>query len=54
MTPSNEDVMRELQRLRTELQQLREIVNALFNVVFEESDEGREPAPEKDDFNLYN
>jgi tetrahydromethanopterin S-methyltransferase subunit B len=54
MTDSNEDVMKELSRLRSEIQQLREIVNALFNAVFEESDEEWNSAPEKDEFNLYN
>ena len=54
MAPSNEEVVQELQRLRTEIQQLREIVNALFNAVFEDSDEEWESAPEKDEFNLYN
>ena len=54
MAPSNEEVVQELQRLRTEIQQLREIVNALFTAVFEESDEDFEKVPEKDEFNLYN
>jgi len=54
MAPSNEEVVQELQRLRTEIQQLREIVNALFTAVFEESDEDFETVPEKDEFNLYN
>ena len=54
MAASNEDVMKELNRLRTEIQQLREVVNALFNAVFEESDEEWDSTPEKDQFNLYN
>lgn len=54
MPVSNEDVIKELKNLRTEVQQLREIVNALFNAVFEESDEEWDSAPEKDEFNLYN
>ncbi|MFA5895312.1 MAG: hypothetical protein WC985_00195 [Thermoplasmata archaeon] len=54
MAASNEDVMKELTRLRSEIQQLREIVNALFNAVFEDSDEDWDHAPEKDEFNLYN
>ena len=54
MAVSNDDVMKELTRLRTEIQQLREVVNALFNAVFEESDEGWDSTPEKDEFNLYN
>ena len=50
------DLALEVQRLRTEIQQLREIVNALFNAVFEENeDEEWESGPEKDDrFHLYN
>jgi len=54
MAQSNEEVMRELARLRTEIQQLREVVSALFNAVFEEGDEDWETVPEKDEFNLYN
>ncbi len=54
MDSSPDDVMKELTRLRTEIQQLREIVNALFNAVFEDSDEGWDSSPEKDEFNLYN
>ena len=50
------DLAQELQRLRTEIQQLREIVNALFNAVFEDNeDEEWEGAPDRDDkFHLYN
>jgi tetrahydromethanopterin S-methyltransferase subunit B len=54
MAASNEDVMKELTRLRTEIQQLREVVNALFNAVFEESEEEWDSTPDKDEFNLYN
>jgi len=54
MAPTNEEVLRELHRLRTEIQQLREIVNALFNAVFEENEEEWDALPEKDEFNLYN
>ncbi len=54
MAVSNDDVMKELTRLRTEIQQLREVVNALFNAVFEESDEEWDSTPDKDEFNLYN
>ena len=54
MPPSNEELMRELTRLRTEIQQLREVVSALFNAVFEEGDEDFDTVPEKDEFNLYN
>lgn len=54
MNASNEQVLKELGKLRTEIEQLREIVNALFNAVFEDSEEGWEPTPEKGEFNLYN
>ncbi len=54
MAVSNDDVMKELNRLRTEIQQLREVVNALFNAVFEENEEEWDSAPDKDEFNLYN
>ncbi len=54
MAASNEEVLKEITRLRTEIQQLREIVNALFNAVFEESEEEWDSAPDKDEFNLYN
>jgi predicted AAA+ superfamily ATPase len=54
MPLSNEDVMKELQRLRTEIQQLREVVSALFNAVFEDNEEEWDSVPEKDEFNLYN
>lgn len=54
MDPTNEEVFQEVQRLRTEIRQLREIVNALFTAVFEDSDEEWDSAPEKDEFNLYN
>lgn len=54
MAPSNEEVLQELHRLRNEIQQLREIVSALFNAVFEDNEEEWETVPEKDEFNLYN
>ncbi|HEY5605044.1 MAG TPA: hypothetical protein VIL45_00820 [Thermoplasmata archaeon] len=54
MAHSNDDVLKELQRLRTEIQQLREVVSALFNAVFEDADEDWDTVPEKDEFNLYN
>jgi hypothetical protein len=54
MAPSNEEVLQELTRLRGEIQQLREIVSALFNAVFEENEEEWETVPDKDEFNLYN
>jgi len=36
---SAEELHKEVRRLRSEIQQLREIVNALFNAVFEDTDE---------------
>ncbi|HLB68260.1 MAG TPA: hypothetical protein VJN63_07335 [Thermoplasmata archaeon] len=55
MPESSEELMQEVRRLRTEIQQLREVVNALFNAVFEDSDEEWESAPDRDDqFRLYN
>src|SRR3989449_4988653 len=53
MPASNEEVMKELARLRTEIQQLREVVSARFHAVFEEGDEDWDSVPEKDEFNLY-
>ncbi len=53
--PNSSDLMEEVQRLRTEIQQLREIVNALFNAVFEDSEEEWEPSPDREDrTHLYN
>ena len=54
MAPTNEEVFQEIQRLRGEIQQLREIVSALFNAVFEDSEEEIESAPKGDDNNMYN
>lgn len=49
-----EDLHQEVRRLRTEIQQLREIVNALFNAVFEDSDEELDATPRDDNHNMYN
>jgi len=54
MGQTNEELLAEVQRLRTEIQQLREVVNALFNAVFEENEEEPEGVPHREDFNLYN
>ena len=51
---SSEELHQEVRRLRTEIQQLREIVNALFNAVFEDSDEEFDASPKGDDHNMYN
>ena len=52
--PSSEELHREVRRLRTEIQQLREIVNALFNAVFEDADEEFDSQPKGDDNQMYN
>lgn len=54
MDSSNESLHEEVQRLRTEIQQLREIVHALFNAVFEDASEEFEPLPNRDDNHMYN
>ncbi|HKZ48063.1 MAG TPA: hypothetical protein VJ397_04645 [Thermoplasmata archaeon] len=54
MGQTNKELLAEVQRLRTEIQQLREVVNALFNAVFEENEEEPEGVPHREDFNLYN
>ncbi len=51
---STEDLHQEVRRLRTEIQQLREIVNALFNAVFEESEEDVDALPKDDNHSMYN
>ena len=53
---STEELHQEVRRLRTEIQQLREIVNALFNAVFEDTDEEWESAPRggEDNSQMYN
>ena len=47
--PSSDELHQEVRRLRTEIQQLREIVNALFNAVFEDSAEEWDSQPRGDD-----
>ena len=52
---TNEDLHSEVRRLRTEIQQLREIVNALFSAVFEDPDEEFDTTPRGDENNqMYN
>jgi hypothetical protein len=56
MDPTNEELLSEVKRLREEIAQLREIVSALFNVVFEDvgDEEGGDDLPGRDDdFSLY-
>ena len=50
----NEELHQEVRRLRTEIQQLREIVNALFNAVFEDTEGEFESVPGHDDNSMYN
>ena len=54
MDSSNEELHQEVRRLRSEIQQLREIVNALFNAVFEDAEEEWESAPNREDSHMYN
>ncbi|MEK6851499.1 MAG: hypothetical protein AABY30_03060 [Candidatus Thermoplasmatota archaeon] len=44
----------EVRRLRSEIQQLREIVNALFNAVFEDQEEFDSSARGGDENQMYN
>ncbi len=51
---TNEELLEEIRRLRAELEQIRQVVNTLFNMVIEEFEE-EEPMPDRmDDFTLYN
>jgi len=54
MDSGNDALQQEVRRLRTEIQQLREIVNALFNAVFEDTAEEFDPAAGRDDNSMYN
>lgn len=54
-TDTKEDLLAEIQKLRTELQQIREIVSTLFQMVVEEYDEEIESSAEgKEGFSIYN
>lgn len=55
MEPTTEELEQEIRRLRDEIAQLREIVGALFNAVFEDLDEGGlDELPGRDeDFSFY-
>lgn len=52
--PSSEELHQEVRRLRSEIQQLREIVNALFNAVFEDQEEFDSSARGGDENQMYN
>jgi len=60
MSTDNTELLSEIKRLREELNQMREIVNVLLNVVMDESEEEEEYEPvyfndeAKGRFNLYN
>ena len=54
MDSGNEELHQEVRRLRTEIQQLREIVNALFNAVFEDTEGEIEGAHGHEDNAMYN
>jgi len=54
MDSGNEELHQEVRRLRTEIRQLREIVNALFNAVFEDTEGELEAVPGHDDNSMYN
>ena len=54
MDPANDELHQEVRRLRTEIQQLREIVNALFNAVFEDPEAEVDTPPGRDDHSMYN
>lgn len=56
MDPTTEELLREVKQMREEIAQLREIVSALFNVVFEEmEEEGIDELPGRDDdLSFYN
>lgn len=56
MRKSNKELLGEVQKLRDEVEQLREMVGALFSLMFEEGEEesnvGGGPRP--NDFSIYN
>lgn len=54
MQQTTEELLAEIQRLRNEIQQLREMVNALFNAVFEDLEEDWDTLPHREDYNMYN
>ncbi len=58
MPKANDELLHEIKRLRSEVQQLREIVNSLVNIVmeYEEMDDEMElpVRPPLDNFSLHN
>ncbi len=54
-TDTREDLEAEIKRLRSELQQIREIVSTLFQMVIEDYEEDIDISPEgKEGFSIYN
>ncbi|MCU0860777.1 MAG: hypothetical protein MUE65_00465 [Methanomassiliicoccales archaeon] len=45
MAKSNEDLSREIAELKSELRQMREIVNMLFNIIIESEEEDEDYIP---------
>lgn len=56
MPRTDERLLLEIQRLREEIAQLRQMVNTLFSIVFEDmAEEGPEEFPSRDDdLSMYN
>jgi len=58
MPKNNDELLGEIKRLRNEVQQLREVVNSLVNMVmeFDEAEDEMEPPvrPPQDNFSIYN
>ncbi|MEE9592987.1 MAG: hypothetical protein V3W28_05350 [Thermoplasmata archaeon] len=56
MEESRDELLVEVKRLRDEIAQLREMVGALFGVVFDDmgEEEGPEEFPSRDDLSMYN
>ncbi len=55
MKKTNKELLGEIKRLRDEVEQLREMVGALFSMVFDEGEEEQAPGvPRGSDFSIYN
>jgi len=54
MPQTTEELLEEIHRLRSEIRQLKEMVNALFSAVFENIDEEWDSLPRREDYNIYN
>jgi hypothetical protein len=51
---TNEELFEEIRKLRSELEQIREVVNTLFNMVIEEFEEEELLPDRPDNFSIYN